>query len=126
VNPRPCECTALTGEARHDCPDCGGEGIRTKARAEGCYVVLVEGGRLSARELEALEEYVQTHRIRPGNFSFAGRKLRIERSGSTAADEVWLLPVDLGHPLLRRAIPDELRAPRCRICGALAPCPRHP
>jgi hypothetical protein len=28
VPPVPCECAELTGEARVDCPRCGGEGIR--------------------------------------------------------------------------------------------------
>jgi len=26
----PCDCTKLTGECAHDCPDCGGEGISAK------------------------------------------------------------------------------------------------
>lgn len=27
-----CPCTKLTGEARHDCPNCGGEGLVAKKK----------------------------------------------------------------------------------------------
>lgn len=30
----PCDCTKLTGECCHDCPDCGGEGIIVKRKSK--------------------------------------------------------------------------------------------
>lgn len=118
----PCECTELTGLTRHDCPDCGGEGIRT---APAGYVVLLEGGRFDDDEVEALRDFVETHAIRPGTTSFRGRTIRIEElrlPRAKRADEVWILPVDLDHPSFRAAIPD--RAERCPHGGFVGDCAR--
>lgn len=71
----PCECERLTGETRHDCPDCGGEGIRPERRG---WIAIVVGARLANEDLEALRDRLDAGELGVGVHRFRGILLHVE------------------------------------------------